>query len=98
MSRRHPTLKDLEVKRQNIKTEAAKKSKGHPEGRDVMPIDAILKARKIRHDFNLCASKDCALHNASVDDLITKLALADAPAPPASPLTPADRAAAQLIP
>ena len=98
MSRRHPTLQDLKVKRQNIKTETAKKSKGHPEGRDVMPFDSILKARKIRHDFNLCASKDCALHNASVDDLITKLALADALAPPTPPLTPADRAAAQLRP
>jgi hypothetical protein len=81
MSKRHPTLKDLEIKRAHIKAEAAVKSKAHPEGRDVMPFDLILKCRKIRHDFNPCARENCALRNANVDDLITQLALADAPPP-----------------
>lgn len=83
MSRRHPSIEDLELKRKHIKAEAAVKSKKHPEGRDVLPFDLILKAHKYRHDLNPCALETCALRNASAEDLITKLALADVPPPAA---------------
>jgi hypothetical protein len=77
MSRRHPSLEDLEKKRKNIANERAKKSKANPEGRDALPFDLILKGRKYRHDFNPCAREHCALRNASADDIITLLAMND---------------------
>lgn len=64
MSRKHPSLEELDQKRINITAF----EKAHPFSRQPS-FGAIVKARKYRHDFHPCTRKECAMRNTTAEQL-----------------------------
>lgn len=71
MSRKHPSIQDLQIKADNIASETKKRggfNNNHPFG-------AVVDNLRYQHSFVPCVRLECALHNATAEDIHRQAAL-----------------------